>query len=173
MVNEQVETKIFRTTTQGVDPAPGVVIPLFGIMQGLTTRDRVGDRIKLVGIHLNYSIGSTIAQTAEYRYLLYKRPTGAGYNLTPPAGTINEIPDPDIITTKKDVYGLLGPFGSTQGVRTFRYSKRWGAGGQVVTFDGAGAATTLTGQWYLWVVTGVGGGNSVLFGQITVYYKDA
>ena len=178
IVNKSEETKRFvRSNVNQNLTTAGQVIDLFSIAQGVDENERVGNRIRLMGIRFKYEIvnapGTTIHQI---RLLIYKRkgPYDATNPITPGA-LMNAPMDQDLFVVKKDDYRTMSPITGPVCRKTFNYFKRWGSqsGGQLVSYHGANAIDLQSGNWQFAALSGTTTFELLTAMSVEVFYKDA
>lgn len=177
ILNAQVETKriIFAQTDQFLTNA-GRMLNVFNIGEGSGDSQRVGDRIKLMAIHIEIRFLNTSA-TGLYpiRAVLFKRK--GPYDGTQPAiATLNFPLDPNEFVTKKDSYFFVTPASASSARGSFDYHKRWGSGtgGQLVQYTGGNGTDMNSGAWQIYLDTTNTAAADVLYAvTMEVFYKDA
>lgn len=150
----------------------GIMINLMPIPVGDGENERTGNRIRLMGIHLEVSVVNQDIVPREIRLSLVKR--RAPFSASQPAGLPNlaEFLYPNEWIVKKDAYRLLSALGGQDSLQ-FRYNKRWTGAGEMVIFFGAGASDFTSGNYQLY-----GDTNAVLPDLLAVswrcrvYYQD-
>ncbi len=178
IVSRELETKrATRFTPLTTFGGAAVTQDMFQVAQGIDETERVGNRIRIVGIHYRLRLFNTgNARTYLVRVLIYKR-RGA-YSTVTPLPVLTELARPvdlNAFVIKMDRFKLLSPRFGSECTLDFNYHKRFPAGsaGAIVQYDGPLRTDIVSGNWQ--VVWGV----SDFFGEvefsssIEVFYKDA
>lgn len=153
IVAQQIETKRYEEglTVGGITGS--TVYPVFSLAEGTGQDERVGQRVKLTGIHMTFGFVCMSPDVTLVRVVVYR--TSSLYNAAsfPLTNIINNA-DRDLFQVKMDRQFYLTPTlvdGSTR-VFSFHWRARAGSGGSAVVYDGNTFNSTVRGQWYTQVL---------------------
>lgn len=170
VLNSQSETKWVDRSIEAfpLTATAGTQSSIFQIAVGNGFSERIGNRIRVVAIHIDVLIDNLSANPYNLRQVLYKRK--GPYNVAIPVVTnVAEYIDPDVFVTKKDQLNNLLPLGAgPRSTVRFTYHKRWpaGSGGQLVEYFGNGATQATSGFWQLWTAT-----SNVTAADLSMHYR--
>lgn len=177
--NSQVETKTksaFDSNTAITDVIN--IRQLFIVDDGTQEDERIGNRIRLTGIHarLRFVCNAVAGQLRLVRIIIYRQ-KGSQVGVSPIPGGIGDVVDKDNFTVKKDVLLMLPGGGGDRSTQTFDYHKRFGAGsgGSLVEYFGPAGANVSTGNWFIAYLSNatVPSNDIPLAYQYETFYKDA
>lgn len=179
IVNQNQETKFQAFVGQIPIVATALVVDLCAIAEGTTRAQRVGTKIRLSGIDIQFIVLSVdIAGPFTARIYVFKDKAQTVGGLPPPPSGVFTTADTDRFVIKMDKFFTVAE--TTSGaarVHMFRFRKRWPANqsGTEVQYDGNLSTTGVKNNWYLSFQSndGVPTGNLQASFIARTSYKDA
>lgn len=181
----QSETKIISVGATVTVGTAGGQIFLCAIPGGSNSRQRIGNRIRLAGIHLRLTLTSTLAAggpAQAFRLIIYRRKSGPYAEWVDDNPLLNPL-DPfggahvfavvprTRFSVQRDYLTTFGVQGEATASRDYNIHLRWPHGtGPVVSYTGVGENDGGFGGYYLGMVAHLGGLSGVVL--IETFFKD-
>ncbi len=180
LINREIETKQRRFSFNNLTPFAGVgnglVLDVAQIDLGSDKFSRVGNRIRIVGIHIAFRAFSTDrARWIQVRSAVFVRKGRYSTDQPlPPAPNVGIPVDPGDITQKRNSFRVLQPSPNANSQMSWDYIMSTRPGGSLVTYDGATFTSIIQGHWIVCVTTDAAGtGDLVVNVIMDVFYKNA
>lgn len=172
VIGQQLETK-YLLSGQGnntIDQA-GFFFPLCQVANGLLQGQRIGAKIRLMGIHIDCAINNSNTNVPFWtRFIVYKY-RGA-FNATPPVNWDGAF-DLETTIVKSDQMFFLGSRAGGPCSHSYKFHRNFGStNGPVVTYNGLTTNSSASGEWYMAVFSQDTGTDVQAHFNIRTTFKD-